>query len=140
MPLVLIKRESGEAFISITEQISLDEHIEGGRPLSPDDVVDGKKVRDWPVGVFTVKELVRNEERASERLTDWSRDTIQIVKKPRLKMVGEDGNAFAIVGRALKVARKAGWSKEQIDEYIKKAQSGDYNNLLRVTMEYFDTK
>lgn len=57
--------------------------------------------------------------------------------KPRLKLVGTDGNAYAILGKAFRAARLAGWTQERIEEYKAKATSGDYNNLLAVTMEYF---
>jgi len=62
------------------------------------------------------------------------------VKYPDVKvqLVGLDGNAYSIMGRAQKAARKAGLTKDQIDEYINEAISGDYNHLLAVTMEYFD--
>lgn len=53
----------------------------------------------------------------------------------RVKLVGEDGNAFAILGRVRKALREAG-HQDLADEYLKEAQSGDYSNLLRVTMEY----
>jgi hypothetical protein len=59
-------------------------------------------------------------------------------QKPKLKLVGEDGNAFFILGKAFQAAKKAGWTKEQIEEFKAKATSGDYNNLLAVCMEYFD--
>jgi hypothetical protein len=52
---VLIKREDGAAFYSETQEQPGGTYLEGGRQLSPDDVVDGKAVRDWPSGVFTVQ-------------------------------------------------------------------------------------
>ncbi|HEY6193430.1 MAG TPA: hypothetical protein VI504_00160 [Candidatus Eisenbacteria bacterium] len=58
--------------------------------------------------------------------------------RPRLQLVGQDGNAFMILGLAIRAAKKAGWSQEQIDEYKQKATRGDYDNLLSVTMEFFD--
>lgn len=42
------------------------------------------------------------------------------------------------MGRAAQAARKAGLSKEQIAEYQKEAMSGNYDNLLVTTMEWFD--
>jgi hypothetical protein len=62
------------------------------------------------------------------------------IKKGRtkLKLVGYDGNAFVILARAQSAAKKAGWTDAEIKEYMDKAQSGDYDNLLQVTMEYFD--
>ena len=60
------------------------------------------------------------------------------VEKPTLQLIGKDGNAFAILGLAIRAAKKAGWSPAQINEYKTAAMSGDYNNLLAVTMEFFD--
>ena len=47
-----------------------------------------------------------------------------------VQLSGEDGNAFAIMGRVQRAMRKAGLSQEQIDEYIDESKSGDYDNLL----------
>jgi hypothetical protein len=55
--------------------------------------------------------------------------------KPKLKLTGEDGNAFFILGKARRVAlaNKMDW------EAIKaEATSGDYNDLLATMMKYFD--
>ena len=51
-----------------------------------------------------------------------------------VKLVGEDGNAFAIMGRVMRALRKAGHG-DAVKAYTDAATSGDYNNLLRVTME-----
>lgn len=59
-------------------------------------------------------------------------------EKPVVPLVGEDSNAGAIIGRVTKALRKAGAPKKVIDEYREKAMSGDYNNLLNVTMEYIE--
>ena len=56
-----------------------------------------------------------------------------------LPMVGEDGNAFAILGRATKAMRRAGFTIEERTEFTDEATSGDYNHLLATTMEFFDT-
>lgn len=60
--------------------------------------------------------------------------------KPRLKLVGQDGNAFMVLGLAMRAARKAGWSQEKVSEFRAKATSGDYNHLLATTMEWFDVE
>lgn len=57
--------------------------------------------------------------------------------KPKCKLVGEDGNAFAIIGRVSAALRRAGQG-DKVKEFQKKATSGDYNNLLCVAMEYVD--
>lgn len=58
--------------------------------------------------------------------------------RPRLKLIGRDGNAFAILAAARTAARKAGWTSERVEAMTKEAQSGDYGNLLRVMMAHFD--
>jgi len=59
-------------------------------------------------------------------------------KKPKLRLVGEDGNAFFILGRAQRAAEEAGKSTEWWKEVERKATSGDYSNLLCVITEEFD--
>ena len=68
------------------------------------------------------------------------RDGDTDVPKPTVKLMGTDGNAFSILGLAIRAAKKAGWSQAQLVEYKQKATSGDYNNLLAVTMELFEVK
>lgn len=53
-----------------------------------------------------------------------------------VRLVGENGNAFFILGKVVRAMRKAGLTQHQINEYVEEAQSGDYDNLLRVTMKY----
>ena len=57
-------------------------------------------------------------------------------RRPICELVGKDGNAYAIMGSVTKALRRAGFKKNKIDEYIARATSGDYNNLLCVTLEY----
>jgi hypothetical protein len=52
-----------------------------------------------------------------------------------VELVGEDGNAFAIMGKVSRAIRKAGGSEEDVKVYQEEAMSGDYNNLLQVTMK-----
>ena len=58
--------------------------------------------------------------------------------KPTVKLIGQDGNAFAIMGRVKQALRRAGADKEYIDKYLGEATSGDYHHLLAVSMEYVD--
>lgn len=50
--------------------------------------------------------------------------------KVKCRLVGEDGNAYSILGRFNNAARKAGWPKEEITKVMNEAMSGDYNHLL----------
>jgi hypothetical protein len=53
-----------------------------------------------------------------------------------VQLTGQDGNAFAIMGAVSRELRKAGVSKEEINEYTSESMSGDYDNLLRVAMSW----
>ena len=53
-------------------------------------------------------------------------------------LIGQDGNAFAILGSVQRALRKAGASKDEINQYMEEAMSGDYNHLLSTTMEWVD--
>ncbi len=59
-------------------------------------------------------------------------------RKPHVRLVGEDGNAFAILGRVRLALREAGASAEYIENYTKEATSSDYAHLLAVTLRYVD--
>lgn len=56
--------------------------------------------------------------------------------RPRVKLVGQDGNAFAIIGRVCEALRKAGASPEIISQYRRESMSGDYNNVLETAIQY----
>jgi hypothetical protein len=55
--------------------------------------------------------------------------------KVHVDLVGEDGNAFAILGRVSRAMRQAHVPLVDIEEYHKEATSGDYDHLLQVTMQ-----
>ena len=57
---------------------------------------------------------------------------------PRVKLVGKDGNAFAVMGACRVAARNAGWSDEQIKGVLDEMQAGDYNHLLATACKYFE--
>jgi len=57
---------------------------------------------------------------------------------PGFRLAGEDGNAFSIMGRFQRAARRHGsdqkpfLTKEEISAVMTAAQSGDYDHLLQV--------
>ena len=59
------------------------------------------------------------------------------VKFPHVsvQLTGKDGNAWAIMGQVTRAMRSAGLPKADIEAYTERAMSGDYDNLLRVSME-----
>lgn len=56
----------------------------------------------------------------------------------QVQLVGMDGNAFSIIGRCCKAARRAGLPKETISEFQKEATAGDYNHVLATCIRWFD--
>jgi hypothetical protein len=48
-----------------------------------------------------------------------------------------DGNAFAILGAVQRALKQAGQA-DKVPEYFKRAMAGDYDNLLRVSMDYVE--
>ena len=55
-----------------------------------------------------------------------------------VKLVGEDGNAFAVMGRVCKALRRAGASDDTIQQFQKEATAGDYDDLLRTCMRWVE--
>jgi hypothetical protein len=62
------------------------------------------------------------------------------IPKPTVKLIGQDGNAFSIMGRVKKALMQAGADKEYIDKYLKESTAGDYSYLLAVSMEYVNVE
>lgn len=52
------------------------------------------------------------------------------IKRVRLKLVGLDGNAFALMGAFTEQARREGWAEEEIKAVCDEATAGDYDHLL----------
>ena len=53
-----------------------------------------------------------------------------------VQLSGQDGNAFAILGRTAGALRQAGLVQAEIDDYFAEATSGDYDHLLQTTMAW----
>jgi hypothetical protein len=56
-----------------------------------------------------------------------------------VRLVGEDGNAFAILARTRRALLHGGVSHKEVDAFLKQAKSGDYNNLLCTVMDWVQT-
>lgn len=57
-----------------------------------------------------------------------------------VKLTGNDGNAFSIMGAVSKAIRKAGATQEEIEDYMNESMSGDYDNLLRTAMKWVNVE
>ena len=60
------------------------------------------------------------------------------VKYPEVEvqLIGEDGNAFAIIMRVERALKLAGVSQDECLEFRAEATSGDYDHLLQTAMAW----
>ena len=56
----------------------------------------------------------------------------------KVRLTGNDGNAFAVLGKVQRALKAAGVPKEQRDAFFREATSGDYNALLATCMQWVD--
>ena len=54
----------------------------------------------------------------------------------RVSLVGEDGNAFAILGRVQNALRDSGCEPEEVRLFVDEATAGDYDHLLATVMAW----
>jgi len=57
-----------------------------------------------------------------------------------VQLTGEDGNAFAILGRVQRALREGGVEQRQIDRFTSEATSAGYDDLLRTCMRWVDVE
>ena len=55
-----------------------------------------------------------------------------------VQLTGNDGNAFAIMGAVQKALKQAGATRDELDQYMNESMAGDYDNLLRVAMDWVE--
>ncbi|WP_242967317.1 hypothetical protein [Anaeromassilibacillus sp. Marseille-P3371] len=63
-----------------------------------------------------------------------------ISKRPKMKLVGQDGNIFAILGRASQLLRRNGQADQAKEMSSRVYQSGDYYKALNIISEYVQTE
>ena len=57
-----------------------------------------------------------------------------------VKLVGEDGNAFFILGKCQRAMKEAKIPQEEVDNFIKEATSGNYDHLLSTCVNWFNIR
>lgn len=55
-----------------------------------------------------------------------------------VELVGQDGNAFGMIGRTQQALRRAGATQEEITKFADQATSGDYANVIRTIHEWVE--
>ena len=68
-----------------------------------------------------------------------TKQTYPLYPQVKVKLIGQDGNAFSILGRASKEAKKH-LDKQTVDDFFDEATSGDYDHLLETCLKYFTCK
>ena len=58
-------------------------------------------------------------------------------RKNKYDLIGVDGNAFAIMGYVRRALIESGHGNK-VEEYFAKAKSGNYDNLVVVSLDYID--
>jgi hypothetical protein len=62
------------------------------------------------------------------------------LKKPRVKLVGQDGNVFNLIGICARALRKAGQADKATEMTRKCFGAGSYDNALQIMMDYCDVE
>lgn len=60
--------------------------------------------------------------------------------KPMVKLVGTDGNAFAVMGACRRAAKDAGWTDDEWKAVQNEMMAGDYDHLLQTAINNFDVR
>lgn len=63
-----------------------------------------------------------------------------VPNRPQMKLVGEDGNIFAILGRASKLLRENGQPEKAKEMSDRVYRSGNYYRALHIISEYVETE
>ena len=80
-------------------------------------------------------------------MDEWSAVWIQPPAPPKsgpkyphvhAQLTGEDGNAFAIIGRVRGALARAGVAAAEVRQFTEEATSGDYDHVLQTCMRWVD--
>ena len=63
-----------------------------------------------------------------------------VPKRPKMKLAGQDGNIFAILGRASRLLKENGQPQQATEISSRVYQSGDYYKALNIISEYVETE
>ena len=65
-----------------------------------------------------------------------------VLEKPRypdvdIRLIGENGNAFAILGICQREAKRQGVSEAEVKAFMQEAMAGNYDHLLATCQKWF---
>ena len=61
-------------------------------------------------------------------------------QKPKMELLGQDGNIFGILGQASRLLKRTGQSEQADEMFSRVTACGDYDKALRIISEYVDTE
>lgn len=61
-------------------------------------------------------------------------------RRPKMNLIGEDGNIFAILGRASRLLRENGQADKAKEMHDRVCRSGNYAEALHIVSEYVETE
>lgn len=62
------------------------------------------------------------------------------MEKPKIELIGQDGNVFAVMGRASCALKQAGMADEAKEMFDRVTGCGNYYEALNIISEYVDTE
>lgn len=65
---------------------------------------------------------------------------METVRRPKMKLLGHDGNIFSIMGDARRLLVRNGQSKEADEMFQRVQDSGNYYQALGIISEYVETE
>ena len=69
-----------------------------------------------------------------------TQEQVQMTQRPKMKLLGEDGNIFAIMGRASLLLKNAGQSDKAKEMCDRVTASQSYSEALSIVSEYVETE
>ena len=69
-----------------------------------------------------------------------TQEQVQMTQRPKMKLLGEDGNIFAIMGRASRLLKNAGQRDKAKEMCNRVMASKSYNAALAIVSEYVETE
>lgn len=61
-------------------------------------------------------------------------------EKPKMELLGHDGNIFSIMGRASRLLKQAGMREKANEMFNRVTNSGSYDEALCIISEYVETE
>ena len=74
------------------------------------------------------------------RLGGFRSQEVSKKEKPKMNLIGEDGNIFAVMGRASGLLNEAGQKAEAEEMINRVTSSGSYDEALSIISEYVETE